>query len=279
MPCDTPFYVQRRKWDTEKVPVPCGKCPACKFRRVNEWVFRLMKEEEQHTCSSFITLTYDTRHVPISAHGYMTLRKKDFQDYMKRLRKLCPGAVIKYYAVGEYGGRTHRPHYHAIVFGVHDTEDFFRAWHLDGEPIGSVHVGQVSQQSIAYTMKYIDKPHYIRKHARDDRAQEFSLMSKGLGSSYITDVQKQYHRNGALYLTKRDGYRVAMPRYYRTRIWTQTEMSVQVDQIRAAVEQREHLARRSHRVFGFSYDEYKEHAKIARFSKFYSSHQQKRDII
>ena len=48
-----------------------------------------------------------------------TLRKRDYQLFMKRLRKAFPNDKIRFYAAGEYGPKTLRPHYHAILFGLH----------------------------------------------------------------------------------------------------------------------------------------------------------------
>lgn len=148
--CDSPYWVMP-KMGIEKVPVPCGRCPICKHRRVNTWVFRLSQELKRSVSGHFVTFTYDTRHVPISDNGFMTLRKKHFQDFMKRLRKLEPNH-LKYYAVGEYGTHNNRPHYHAIIFNVLDTGSYASAWEF-----GQIHIGHVSSDSIAYTMKYIDK--------------------------------------------------------------------------------------------------------------------------
>ena len=230
MKCDSPFYVLP-KAGTEKVPVPCGRCPPCKQRRVNQWVFRLLQEKKNYLDCHFVTLTYDTQHVPITPNGFMTLRKKDFQDYIKRLRKLCPDARLKYYVAGEYGSQNFRPHYHAIIFGVSDCSMFASAWSIDGVSIGAIHIGNVTNDSIAYTMKYIDKSNFQRKHIRDDRQPEFSLMSKGMGKNYLDDPQVvEYHRADLSrnYVTHVGGVRVSMPRYYRDKIYTEQERKEQV---------------------------------------------------
>ena len=236
MVCDTPFYVMP-KAGTEKVPVPCGRCPVCKRKRASSWAFRL-RQHERRCPAHFVTFTYDTDHVPISNNGFMTLNKRDVQLYFKRLRKLCGKSVsIKYYLVGEYGGKTHRPHYHAIIFGVSDTEDYFRAWHIDGSPIGTVHVGGVSAASVAYTLKYISKPPSPIFHRNDDRIREFSLMSKGLGADYLSPAVESYHRSDdlRLYVTQ-DAYKVSMPRYYRHKLWSESERRSQALRIAAQVE-------------------------------------------
>ncbi len=73
-----------------------------------------------------MTLTYDDEHLPINdyvdsdgvIHGKPTLRKRDVQLFLKRLRKNYKyDNHIKYFCCGEYGGKTFRPHYHLIIFG------------------------------------------------------------------------------------------------------------------------------------------------------------------
>jgi len=273
MACDSPLHILP-KGHLEKIPVPCGKCPPCKLRRVNSWVFRLLEEEKVSTSAHFVTLTYNTDHVPITPNGFMGLRKSDFQDYMKRLRKLCPEHKLKYYACGEYGSKTQRPHYHAIVFNVPDKGMFFDAWSLHDNPLGSVHVGSVSSDSVAYTMKYIDKSHWHKKHSRDDRPPEFALMSKGLGSNYITDPLVVAYHNRApdvLYLTKLSGHKIAMPRYYRTKLFTEAVQKQQTYIIKNAVSVQLQKAERAHYSqfpdmdFQFRLDS----ERLDRFRKFY----------
>lgn len=174
--CMTPFGV-RDKVTNNTIAVPCGKCPACTARRASAWSFRLMEEEKVSSSAHFITLTYDTAHVPLTPSGFMDLQKRDLQLFFKRLRKaqskVDPLRRIRYYACGEYGGRTRRPHYHAIVFNV-DLELIQPAWDL-----GQVHYGQVTKASVGYCLKYMSKTKRIPEHARDDRQREFALMSKG----------------------------------------------------------------------------------------------------
>jgi len=283
MVCDTPYYVLPSKAAIEKIPVPCGKCPACKARRVNSWVFRLLEEEKISSSAHFVTLTYDTRFVPISDNGFMTLKKSDFQDYMKRLRKLCPGVTLKYYAAGEYGSKNNRPHYHAVIFNVPDSALFFDAWSLNGVPIGSVHVGSVSSDSVAYTLKYIDKANFRTMHGRDDRLPEFSLMSKGLGKSYIQPSTVAFHKAdiSRMYLTKLSGHKVPMPRYYRNKIFSDTEKDAQLSIIQSVVEKTESQARRDHAIqYGdrYSFEEAKTSSKFNRYRRHYHNSKQNRSL-
>jgi len=273
MACDSPFYVLP-KAGTEKVPVPCGRCPPCKQRRVESWVFRLLQEEKQHTSAVFITLTYDTQHVPISPNGFMTLQKSDYQLFMKRLRKANPTWTLKYYACGEYGSQTKRPHYHAIIFGVEDSAAIHDAWGL-----GTTHVGSVSDKSIAYTMKYIDKAKRKKEHERDDRLPEFALMSKGLGANYVQDEQIQrYHQAdlSRLYVTREGGHKVAMPRYYRSKLYTEQQQKQQTQLAAEQQQQKEQQLWETYRTLGYdpehySFQQWKENQKFGRYANFYNS--------
>lgn len=278
MKCDTPFWVLP-KAAIEKVPVPCGRCPTCKLRRVNGWVFRMLEEDKISTSSHFVTLTYDTSTVPISDNGFMTLSKEDFQKFMKRLRKLCPQSKLKYYAVGEYGSINRRPHYHAIVFNCPDNEMFNTAWGL-----GSVFVGAVSSDSVAYTMKYIDKQTSRKTHFRDDRLPEFPLMSKGLGKNYLTDEIIEYHKAdiSRLYAVKEGGHKIALPRYYREKIYSESDLRKQVVLIQeisdeTEISERHEFSRLYPSGAPISYEQWKESKRYGRYYSFYSR-QKNRDL-
>lgn len=225
MRCDTPIIINSKKSGLT-IPVPCGKCPPCKKRRVNSWVFRMLKEDERSSSSCFLTLTYNTDTVPISRNGFMTLQPRDLQLFFKRLRKFLGKSNLKYYAVGEYGSRSARPHYHVILFNlpdiVHRGGDVYTSASIDAAwKDGAYHIGMVSGASIAYVTKYIDKPSKIPLHRNDDRIKEFSRMSKGLGDNYLTDATVRYHQNDLErnFITMPGNHRIALPRYYRDRIY------------------------------------------------------------
>lgn len=188
------------------ISVPCGNCLPCMKNRASNWSFRLIQESKRAETAYFVTLTYDTDTVPITNNGFMSLDKKDYQKFMKRLRKVNT-KKLKYYTVGEYGGKFNRPHYHAIMFnldlstliGKPMAKQFERGiLPMDGKfPVesqiwgkGHVTIGKVSEASIGYTLIYISKGGEVPKHQRDDRQPEFSLMSKRIGSNYLTTKTK-----------------------------------------------------------------------------------------
>lgn len=155
----------------------------------------------------------------------MGLDKRDLQLFFKRLRKAHGkgnnnGRTIKYYAVGEYGGRTNRPHYHIILFNAR-VELIQQSWNL-----GEVHYGTVTGASVGYTLKYISKPKTVPKHANDDRLPEFSIMSKRLGINYLTKAMVAYHKKdlqNRVCLTMEQGQKISMPRYYKDKIYNSEE--------------------------------------------------------
>lgn len=207
--------------------VGCGRCVPCLRKKQVDWCFRLNKELNNSSTACFLTLTYDDKNAPFSEGGYSLLRK-DFQDFMKRLRKHANTTKIKYYACGEYGDKTDRPHYHAIVFNLPRPFEKFlnKAWKL-----GHIHIGTVTEASIFYTTKYALKG-LRRKKAWDydelGREPEFQLMSNGLGISYNKEPIIDYLRtNGTKLLTMQGGVKKTLPRYYIEKMFTDpTELSL-----------------------------------------------------
>lgn len=202
----------------------CGRCINCQKNRANLWLVRLYHEASYHEASSFITLTYDDDHLPQG--GFLV--KKHVQDYLKRLRRNYE-KKIKYFLVGEFGERTHRPHYHLIIFGISVTEPEIRAsW-----PHGMVHVGSVTPSSMKYVAKYCVKaqkgpegPSSFSGHltrAGNARPQEgapspkfsvkkFMTCSQGLGLQWSIDNLDDWKESQT---TTIGGKAAGIPRYYK----------------------------------------------------------------
>ena len=277
MACDSPLIIEV-KGRINKIPVPCGKCPPCKIRKVNDWVFRLKQEDKVSSSSCFLTLTYDTAHVPITNNGFLTLKKRDFQLFMKRLRKKLPNDKLKYYACGEYGTISDRPHYHAILFNCSDPALINDAWGL-----GQIHLGTCTGDSIAYCLKYINKPGKIPKHRRDDRLKEFATQSKNLGAAYLTPAVVNHHRRNFVDLrVQNNEYKIAMPRYYRHKIFDKQERRAQLPFIANGVQQTSDKQERDFALIPYkdlTFEEYTNLKRYGRFRKFYSFTNQNRNTI
>ena len=120
----------------EEVTVKCGKCDTCKRQKAQEWAIKLINESKYHTEACFITLTFDNKILldknskAVKKYGAspgfvfkIEYSMKYFQKFIKRLRKKFSEKYISYFHVAEYGEKTHRPHHHAILYGINFNED------------------------------------------------------------------------------------------------------------------------------------------------------------
>lgn len=172
------------------------------------WSWRCEYELKHSYNAKFITFTYSDDFLPQSG----TLVKSDLQKFFKRYRKAIstqPDPLpIKYFACGEYGGKTRRPHYHAIMYNC-DVETVERTWNM-----GAVHYGDVTPASIMYVLKYMVKS----TSKPDGLAPEFQLMSKGFGAGYLQQEKSiQWHNADAenrYYLPLHD-LKIPMPRLWK----------------------------------------------------------------
>lgn len=90
------------------------------------------------------------------------------------------------------------------------------------QEMGEIYFGEVTESSIAYVCKYLDKGFHKRNPPGVN--PEFRIMSKGLGMSYLTKNIREYHTSECFedrgYITKKGGSKMAMPRYYRDKLYT-----------------------------------------------------------
>lgn len=210
MRCISPLRLRK---SGEWVVVPCGKCNFCLMSRRADWTFRLFQEFKVCSVACFATFTYCDELMPEG----MEVRKDHFQDFMKRLRKAVSPVKLRFYAVGEYGSKTFRPHYHALLFNVPAAvrSDLEKIWSF-----GSVHVGSVSMASIHYVTKY-----HVNKYGEcGDRAPPFATMSRrpGIGSNYLV-THKSFHRRGMLNYAQVNGVISRLPRFYKERMFSSIE--------------------------------------------------------
>lgn len=89
----------------------CGRCVECMNDQSTAWAVRCFLESKHHKKNCIITMTYNERWNDGELH------KRDYQLFLKRLRKAIAPAEIKYFVSGEYGSLYGRPHYHIIIFG------------------------------------------------------------------------------------------------------------------------------------------------------------------
>lgn len=189
------------------VTVPCGHCLECKKERSQSWSLRLMLESLGYGCSAFLTLTYDDEHLPLNEYRFPTLQREDLTLFFKRLRRDLEPRRIRYYACGEYGDHTARPHYHAIVYGIDYRE---RELCEENWPNGFVTLGDVTPASCNYVAGYVQKKLYDNE-SYDDIEPPYSVMSKHIGADYFNRHCIELLNNN--YLLYR-GKKFKLPRYF-----------------------------------------------------------------
>lgn len=234
--------------DQEKIDVPCGTCIGCRETAAKHWALRCFLELEEHQSATFVTLTYKPEKVPV------TLSKRHLQLFLKRLRKAHakkqraagtrPTAVkpLRFFASGEYGETTNRPHYHAILYSTstQDAEVIQKAW-----PNGFVDVKPATNAAIAYVAGYAAKKYgdhrSFKKEERVDPGTgevynyepPFLQMSRrpGIGARARTR-----HRNSWRKVAVLNGQTMSVPRYLHEH-WKQTATPNEKDQLQIEKEQ------------------------------------------
>lgn len=212
-----------------QLDLPCGQCIGCRLERSRQWAMRCMHEAQLHDENSFVTLTYDDKHL-VSSLDY-----RDFQLFMKRLRKKVSKA--RFYMCGEYGEKYRRPHFHACLFGVGFSDRIEWSKSGSGEllyrsatlealwPHGFSSIGSVTFDSAAYVARYVMKKvtgqlasaHYssLDFHTGEllSLKPEFTRMSlkPGIGAEWFKRYKSDVYNFDSVVV---NGQLVKPPRYY-----------------------------------------------------------------
>lgn len=88
--------------------VPCGQCYLCRTRQRMDWSTRLHHESFTHKQIGFLTVTFDDKYLP---------QRVEWSQLEPLWQWLKTAGVDKMFAVGEYGFKTKRPHFHLITYG------------------------------------------------------------------------------------------------------------------------------------------------------------------
>lgn len=232
MACHMPITIKNERYNgfnQRNHKVPCGKCVGCLKARQNQWSFRLDQERKVSETSYFVTLTYNDHNLPYTEDGLATLYARDTQLFLKRLRKYCQKFTsnkLKYYLCGEYGSKTHRPHYHIILYNLPAelaVTDVNRVSEILGKiwKMGHVRIDPCNIKTIKYVAKYVMKRIKREQRIKDGIEPEFARMSKGLGLSYLSPAMTKFLKDRQQpFITLNDGVKQSMPRYFREKIFT-----------------------------------------------------------
>lgn len=207
---------------TDYIDLPCRKCPECYAQMRREWIARAVAEAQEHTKMCFLTLTYSNINLPVVKtvdsngviYNHPTLRHSHFQEFMRRLRLEFSDRKLRFFCCGEYGSRTYRPHYHAVIYGL-DALDIkgckvysrnnsgdllFKSDYMDLNlwQKGYCIIGECSTATIAYIAGYVDKKDNV---VRGDEFYKLCGIEKpyirssnkpGLGRAWLDKTMHKY---------------------------------------------------------------------------------------
>lgn len=241
MKCVHPFvkiYSQGDPFANPPVPMrfvafPCGKCIACRINKKREWTLRLNHEASYADTAYFITLTYDEEHLPIDENGLNCPCVRDLQLFMKRLRKYYPDSKLRYMINSEYGENTKRVHYHGIVFNLpssildgavlikrktgisYHSPILESLWHN-----GNAEIAEICPERVSYCCQY-----FVDKCVEEGYKPSISVMSRGhgIGKEAVQDLKEQIRFYDLKSLRSYTGNPVALPRYYKNKVYTPEE--------------------------------------------------------
>lgn len=228
-------FSRRESGSDESVSISCGQCIGCRLERSRQWAMRCMHEASLYDDNCFVTLTYNDANLPVGG----TLVRRDLQLFLKRLRKFSVkrrGRGFRFYACGEYGDETFRPHFHVLLFDYNfrdrytwrrsvsgnklsRSEELERLW-----SVGSSEIGDVTFQSAGYVARYCVKKvvgraaaeHYLRYDCEGRPYQllpEFAAMSlkPGIGRPWLLRFQADVYPHDFVIV---NGRKVKPPRFY-----------------------------------------------------------------
>ena len=155
-----------------EVDVPCGKCWQCLRQKRFETVLRLKVEQSvipPGTRSYFVTLTFNQEcYVKYASDYGLCVRR-----WLDKLRKRY--GRFRYWFISELGEKTHRLHFHGILFGMPDIpyKELCSAWIY-----GISWYGYCTDRTCGYITKYMIKQQI-------DKGQVYKpikIYSKSIGS-------------------------------------------------------------------------------------------------
>lgn len=165
----------------------CGQCGPCRISKRRLWTARQTLEALTHEHNSFLTLTYNDDHLPAGG----SLVPDHLRLWLYSLRQACRPHRFRYVAVGEYGDRSQRPHYHLSLFGLSRTSVCDAKGHTFEELVdktwgkGFTYTREFNRFTARYVAGYVTKKWTNADHpALEGRHPEFARYSNrpGIGA-------------------------------------------------------------------------------------------------
>lgn len=260
----------------EPIRIKCGYCVGCRLDKSRDWATRLQCEALDYPEDSnwFVTLTYaqpdDTLDLPsygrwasVNSDGALVLNKQHPTDFLKRFRDHHGRKVsypyepptyfdkrygvdrplgIRYFLAGEYGDRTLRPHYHAIMLNCPLPDLRLIGYNELNMPLftsdlmtetwgfGHVTIGRMTWQTAAYVARYTLKKANGQTDEQYEQlglTPEYTVMSRkpGIGYQYLIDHGDDIYRDDEVVLPaiSKDKPNVQRPPKYFDRVFQEID--------------------------------------------------------
>jgi len=250
--CLYPRLIKNRKYTSNKknkgnipivtdervklVPIGCQKCIECKKQKAREWQVRLLEDIKTHTNGKFITLTFSNESISELAiestiqglQGYQLdneIATLGTRRFLERWRKKYKKS-IRHWLVTELGGNgTENIHLHGIIWTNEPFEEVKNIWKY-----GYVYPRTKEEEKLNYvngrTVNYITK--YV--HKIDEKHKEYKskiLTSAGIGGQYTNSYNSKRNvfseKNTEETYRTDTGHKIAMPIYWRNKLYTDDE--------------------------------------------------------
>ena len=215
--------------DTRKllVPVGCTKCIECRKQEGRKWQLRMLEDIKHNKNGKFVTLTFSNESIKeISKsikglEGYeldneiATIAVKRFRERWRKEYKKS----IRHWFITELGHNgTENIHLHGIIWTDKEMKKITKHWKYGYTWEGKY----VNERTVNYIIKYVKKIDLVHKEYKAK-----VLTSAGIGAAYIkTENAKsnKYNKEQTReYYTTRTGHKMAMPTYWRNKIYTDEE--------------------------------------------------------
>lgn len=227
-------------------PVGCGECIECRKKKAREIQIRLGEEIKTNKNGIFTTLTFnkesytelhDECKKETGLDGYdldNAIASLAIRRFTERWRKKYK-QTVRHWLITELGhGETEHIHIHGLLFVEPEkyiktakknetiveaqTELIKSIWQY-----GRIHIGNyVNQRSVNYITKYITKVDGEHKYYKPK-----IYTSKGIGAGYLESYNAQGNKykgkDTKQYYKTKTGHKIALPIYYRNKIYTEEE--------------------------------------------------------
>lgn len=243
-----PLYDKR----VEYVAVGCQECIECRKQKSREWQVRLLEDLKTHNNGKFVTLTFsnesiadiitksikktnpETGAIENVIIGELKGYEKDnaiatyaVRHFVERYRKHHK-VSIRHWLITELGHRgTENIHLHGIIWTNDDMEYIEKVWSYGFiwkgyKKENGKYENYVNDKTVNYIIKYVSKIDHQHKGFKGK-----ILCSPGIGGNYTnrSDSDKNVYRGKDTIETYRTttGHEIALPIYYRNKIYTDSE--------------------------------------------------------